>query len=113
MKSAILILLWQIMFMLNILWEILFFVINDLELVEGTSAEAYQNGDQAENLREIGEHGAFKFHGRIFIFAEIICTVLVIANLFYWNMINNLRNKMKRSLLEVAVDETRNMITKA
>ena len=34
MKSKIMILLWQIMFMLNILWEILFFVINDLELAE-------------------------------------------------------------------------------
>ena len=101
------------MFMLNILWEILFFVINDLELVEGSSAEAFENGNQAENLREIGEHGAFKFHGRIFIFAEIICTVLVIANLFYWNMINKLRNNMNRSFLEVTVEETRNMINKA
>ena len=34
MKSKIMMLLWQIMFMLNILWEILFFVINDLELAE-------------------------------------------------------------------------------
>ena len=101
------------MFMLNILWEILFFVINDLELAKGESARKYNDGEQAGNLREIGEHGSFKFHERTFIFAEIICAILVIANLFYWNMINNLRNKMKRSFLEVAVEETRNMITKA
>ena len=72
-----------------------------------------ETGGEAGNLREIGEHGSYKFHESTFIFAEIICVILVIANLFYWNMINNLRNKMERSFLEVAVEETRNMITKA
>ena len=72
-----------------------------------------KTGGEAGNLREIGEHGSYKFHESTFIFVEIVCVILVIANLFYWNKINNLRNNMKRSFLEVAVEETRNMITKA